>query len=217
MSLDFSVVFQNQRLLINGALTTLQLCLLAGSLGTLLGFCVGIIRASRVPVLSPILQGYVVVVRGIPLLMLLFFVYFGLPYVGVRALDSASTVVLAFTLSTGAFVSEIVRAGIESVAREQREASDALGLSRWQSLRHVVLPQATTVALPPLIGFYIGLTKDTSLAFVVGYHEIMRESQYVVDRTAAVLPIYLTVALFYFAICFPLSRLVALLERRRPR
>ncbi|MGE5589508.1 MAG: amino acid ABC transporter permease [Bacillota bacterium] len=213
--MNWQVVWESRTVLLGGALVTLELSALAIGLGTTLGLIIALIRTARVPVLSQIARVYIEIFRGSPLLMQLFFVFFGLPYLGFD-ISKLAAAVWALTLYSGAYIAEIIRAGIEAVPKGQREAAHSLGLSSYEVMRHVVLPQTLTVALPPLIGFYIGLVKDTSLATIIGYRELIRESQSIIDRTARPLEVYTAVALIYFAICYPLSLLVTRLERRVP-
>lgn len=213
--MNWHVVWESRTVLLGGALVTLELSALAIGLGTTLGLIIALIRTARVPVLWQIARVYIEIFRGSPLLMQLFFVFFGLPYLGFD-ISKLAAAVWALTLYSGAYIAEIIRAGIEAVPRGQREAAHSLGLSSYEVMRYVVLPQTLTVALPPLIGFYIGLIKDTSLATIIGYRELIRESQSIIDRTARPLEVYTAVALIYFAICYPLSLLVTRLERRVP-
>jgi len=213
--MNWHVVWESRSVLLGGALVTLELSALAIGLGTTLGLLVALIRTARVPVLSQIARVYVEIFRGSPLLMQLFFVFFGLPYLGFDVSKLAAAV-WALTLYSGAYIAEIIRAGIEAVPKGQKEAAYSLGLSPYEAMRYVVLPQTLTVALPPLIGFYIGLIKDTSLATIIGYRELIRESQSIIDRTARPLEVFTAVALIYFVICYPLSLLVTRLERRVP-
>jgi polar amino acid transport system permease protein len=213
LTVNWQVVVESRNVLLGGFLVTVQLSVLAIALGTSLGLVVGLIRTTHVPVLAQIARGYIEVFRGSPLLMQLFFVYFGLPYLGFDV-DRLFAAVLALTLYSGAYIAEIIRAGIESVPKGQIEAAYSLGLSFYEVMRYVVLPQTVTVALPPLIGFYIGLVKDTSLATIIGYRELIRESQSIIDRTARPLEVYTAVAALYFLICYPLSLLATRLERR---
>lgn len=211
--MDLGPVWESRSLLINGFVLTVQLSVIAIVLGSTVGLGAALLRTSRSRVAVWIVQGYVGLFRGTPLLMQLFFVYFGLPYLGVNV-DRFVAAVVALTLFSGAYISEIIRAGIESVARGQRDASQSLGLTFTQMMRHVVIPQAGPVALPPLVGFYIGVVKDTSLATIIGYSELLRGAQAIIDRTARPIEVYLVVGLLYFAICYPLSRVAASLEKR---
>lgn len=214
--MDFSIILESRGVLVDGLLLTIGLSIVAIVLGTVVGFAVAIPYTIRIPVVRQVLRVYIELFRGTPLLMQLFFVYFGLPYMGVTV-DRFPAAVAALTVYSGAYIAEIIRAGIESVPRGQREASESLGLTFAQTMRRVIIPQAATVAVPPLAGFYIGLVKDTSLAMIIGYRELLRTAQEIIDRTGQPMVVYVAVALMYFLICFPLSRLAAQLEGRARR
>jgi len=211
--MNWHVVVESKGVLLGGFLVTLQLSFWAILLGTSLGLVVALIRTTHVPVLSQAARVYIDIFRGSPLLMQLFFVYFGLPYLGFEV-EKWLAATLALTLYSGAYIAEIIRAGMEAVPKGHREAAASLGLSFYEMMRYVVIPQTITVALPPLIGFYIGLVKDTSLATIIGYRELIRESQGIIDRTARPLEVYAAVAALYFIICYPLSVWSTRLERR---
>jgi len=211
--MNWHIVIESRGVLWGRFLVTIQLSAMAIALGTTLGLIVALIRVARVPVVAQVARIYIEIFRGSPLLMQLFFVYFGLPYLGYDVTKSFAAI-LALTLYSGAYIAEIIRAGIEAVPKGQREAATSLGLSFYEIMRYVIIPQTVTVALPPLIGFYIGLVKDTSLATIIGYRELIRESQSIIDRTARPLEVYLAVAVLYFIICYPLSMLSTRLERR---
>lgn len=211
--MDWQAVWDSRSLLIEGVFLTLELAAVAIFLGSVVGLVAALARTSRSAVVNWLAQGYIGLFRGTPLLMQLFFIYFGLPYLGLNV-DRAFAAIAALTLYSGAYIAEIIRAGIESVAKGQRDAAQSLGLSFAQLMRHVVIPQAGPVTLPPLVGFYISVVKDTSLAYVIGYSELLRNAQSVIDRTARPMEVYLVVGLLYFAICFPLSRMVGRLEKR---
>lgn len=211
--MEWQAIWDSRSQLAEGFLLTLQLSAIAILLGSTVGLVAALLRTSRFRPVVWMIEGYVGLFRGTPLLMQLFFIYFGLPILGVNV-DRFLSVVAALTLYSGAYISEIVRAGIESVARGQRDAAQSLGFTFAQTMRHVVIPQAGLVALPPLVGFYISVVKDTSLATIIGYSELLRGAQGIIDRTARPIEVYLVVGLLYFAICYPLSRAAARLEKR---
>lgn len=211
--MHWSVVGDNFHLLLHGLGTTLLLSLAAIGMGTAIGMLAAVLRTSRVPVIAQIARLYVEVFRGSPLLITLLFVYFGASYLG-YVINIFYAGVLGLSIYEGAYLAEIFRAGLEAVPRGQREAATVLGLSKPRTFWHVVLPQTRTIVLPPLVGQYIALIKDSSLVIVIGLVELTRQGQAIVDRAGQPLPIYLTVAALYFVICYPLSLLVRLLERR---
>lgn len=202
--MDFEPVWEARTLLIDGFLTTIKLSLIAVGLGTVLGLVVATLQTLRIRLLNAVLRVLVEVFRGTPLLMQLFFIYFGIPMLGYNV-DRFFAAVVAISLYSGAYVAEVFRAGIESVPGGQLEAAGALGFNRYQRLRHVVAPQGIRVALPALIGVYASVIKDTSLATIIGYNELMRASQDLVLRTGRPIEIFITVGVLYFIICYPLS------------
>jgi polar amino acid transport system permease protein len=150
-------------------------------------------------------------------LVQILFIYFGAAYLEIDAVTVFIAVLLALTLYQGAYVSEIFRAGLESVPAGQWEAGRTLGLPRWRILKDVVLPQTVTVVLPPLFGQYIGLVKNTSLASVIGYADLTRQGQGIIDRFGNPFLVFLVVAVGYFIISYPLSLTARSLEKRRIR
>lgn len=214
--MDFTPVWNARWLLLDSLLTTLLLSAIAVVVGTLVGATVAVLRTLNNVILNVVLRVYVEVFRGTPLLMQLFFVYFGLPMLGVNV-DKFWAAFSAISLYTGAYVAEVFRAGVEAVPRGQVEAATALGLSFSQRLTYVISPQALRVALPPLVGVYVSVIKDTSLATVIGYNELMRRAMELVLQYGRPLEIFLTVGVLYFIICFPISKFSEWLERRLAR
>ena len=214
--MDFTPVWNARWLLLDSFLTTLLLSTIAVVVGTLVGATVAVLRTLNVGVMNVVLRAYVELFRGTPLLMQLFFVYFGLPMLGVNV-DKFWAAFSAISLYTGAYVAEVFRAGVEAVPRGQVEASTALGLTFVQRLTYVIAPQALRVALPPLVGVYVSVIKDTSLATVIGYNELMRRAMELVLQYGRPLEIFLVVGILYFIICFPISKFSEWLERRLAR
>lgn len=151
--------------------------------------------------------------RGAPVLILLQLAYFGLPSVGL-SLSSFAAASCAFAWCTGAYTSEIIRAGLEAVPRGQREAAAAIGLSRFDELRYVILPQGLRVALPALLGFAILLLQASSLCFAIALPELVSQAYRAGSAAVSYLPILALAGLLYAAICIPATLLVAGLERR---
>jgi polar amino acid transport system permease protein len=184
--------------------------------GTLIGFLWGIIRASRGRVLKRLIGVWVDVVRGTPFLVQVFIIFFILPEFGVH-LEAFPAAVIALTNLAACFICEIVAAGIESVPAGQREAATSTGLNRLQQLRHVVMPQAMRVILPPLVGQYVLLIKDSSVVSAIGVVDVTRVGWLTVQRIPHGLLVFGLVALLYFAICYPLIRLSNHLEKKMSR
>jgi polar amino acid transport system permease protein len=186
---------------------------MAVALGTLLGIIVGVLLTTKIILIKALFRIYVELFRGCPLLVQLFMVYFGLPHIGLNV-DLATATVLVFTLYSGAYVAEIVRQGIESISKGQWEAAQSLGLGYFQIMIRIIFPQTIKIVLAPLIGFYIGMIKDTSLASIIGYSELVKKSQTIMNMTTRPFETYILVGLCYFIVCYPLSKLVKYIEKR---
>lgn len=196
--------------------TTLGFALAAMVLGLTLGFLVAMARLSRAALLRGAAGVYVSFVRGTPLLVQIFVIYYGLPSLGLT-LSPVAGGVLALTLNAAAYLSETLRSAIQAVPPGQREAALSLGLNARQTLWLVVMPQAARVALPSLGNSLISLVKDTSLVSVITVVELMRSAQLVVARTFEPFGPYLMAAIVYWAICSVLEVGQRLLERRLSR
>jgi len=199
--------------LITAAQWTALLSLLAFAGGALVGLPIALMRVSPNRALRIAAGGYIQLVQGTPLLILLFLTYFGLGILGYK-LAPLVAAGLALTLYAAAFLGEIWRGCIEAVPRTQWEASDCLGLDRFQQYAYVVLPQAVRMAIPPTVGFMVQIVKNTSLASVVGFVELARAGQIVNNSTFEPFIIFCIVAAIYFAMCYPLSLASRFLERR---
>ena len=192
---------------------TIPLTLISFVLGTLLAVLVAVIRISKVRVLDPICRFYVWVMRGTPLIVQLFVVFFGLPKVGI-VIHPLPASVMVFSLSVGAYSSEIFRAAIQSIPKGQWEASTSLGMSYLQTLRRIILPQATKIAIPSLFNSFISLVKDTSLASTITVSEMFLVTQRITARTYEPLIMYLEVGLVYLMFCTILHWVQTLVERK---
>ncbi|MDF2621634.1 MAG: amino acid transporter permease [Xanthobacteraceae bacterium] len=214
--MDFTPVWASRWLILDSFATTLTLSAIAVFVGTFVGACVTLLQLIGSRLLNVVLRAYIELFRGTPLLMQLFFIYFGLPMLGLDV-DRFWAAFVAISLYTGAYVAEVLRAGVEAVPRGQTEAATALGLGFGQRLRYILGPQALRVALPPLVGVYVAVIKDTSLATVIGYNELMRRGMELVLQYGRPLEVFLVVGLLYFLICFPISKLSEWLERKFTR
>lgn len=199
-----------------GIVFTVPLTLLSFALGLSLGFAVALVRLFGPRPLVPVVRFYVWLIRGTPLLVQLFLIFYGLPSIGVT-LDAFPAALIGFTLSVGAYTSEIVRAVIEAVPRGQWEASLAIGMTGPQTMRRTILPQAARIAVPPLSNTFISLVKDTSLAAAITVPEMFQAAQRIVATTYEPLILYVEVALLYLVFSSGLSTLQAWLERRLDR
>ena len=195
-----------------GVWVTVKLSLVAGVFAILLGTLAGLARLSPNPALRNLAVTYVELIRGTPLLVQIFIFYF---FIGtVLNLSREFAGVAALALFTGAYVAEIVRAGVQSIAKGQNEAARSLGLNAGQSMRHVILPQAFKRVLPPLAGQFISLVKDTSLVSVIAITELTKSGREAITTSFSTFEIWFCVAGLYLLINLPLSHLASRLERR---
>ncbi|THF54861.1 amino acid ABC transporter permease [Ollibium composti] len=199
--------------LLEGMGWTVVLSALAFVVGGAAGFIVMLARISRSAALRRLVFVYVQIVQGTPLLIILFVVYFGLGIFGVE-MPPLFAAGLSLMIYCSAFLGEIWRGCVEAVPRTQTEAAECLALTRWQTLRDVVLPQAARIATPPTVGFLVQVLKSTSLASVVGFVELTRAAQVINNSTFQPFLIFGIAGLLYFALCYPLSIWSRALERR---
>ena len=174
---------------------------------------VALVQYANVPVLRQIARFYIWVIRGTPLLVQLFIIFYGLPSVGIM-LNAFPAAVIAFAFNEGAYCAETMRGALESVPQGQLEAGYCVGMSWWQIMRRIVLPQALRTAVPALSNSLIGMIKDTSLASNITVAELFMAGQRVAARTYIFLPIYCEVAVVYLLFCTVITKLQALLERQ---
>ena len=196
-----------------GALKTLELTGLSVAVGLVLGTFIGMGRLSKKKAVSIPATVYIEFIRGTPLLVQIFIIYFGLPQLGI-SLDAFPAAVVALGINSGAYVAEIVRAGIQSIPKGQYEAARSLALTHGQTMRFIILPQAFKNILPALGNEFIAMTKDSSLAYTIGVAELMREGQFIISRTFEAFAIYIGVAIVYFILTFFISRTFILIEKK---
>jgi His/Glu/Gln/Arg/opine family amino acid ABC transporter permease subunit len=209
----FNVLIANLPYLLRGAVVTLWLALAVVTLGTLLGTGLGILATGGSRTVRGIINVYIFVLRGVPVLVVMFLGYYAFPALGLRV-NTYVAVGLAQIVYMGAFTAEIVRSAILSVHPGQIAAARSLGMRRGAILREVVLPQAVRIAIPPLLNNALTAVKQTSYASVVGAWEVTYAAREVVERTLASFQIFLGVMAIYFAICYPLSLLARWYEKR---
>ena len=198
--------------IIRAAGWTLLLTAVAFLIGGLIGGVLAIMRLSPNRILRGFASGYILVIQSIPVLMVLFMSYYGLSLFGIE-LPAFLAASLSLSVYVSAYLAEIWRGCIESVPFQQWEASESLALTRAQQYRHVILPQALRIALPPTVGFLVQLVKNTSIVSVVGFVELSRAGALVNQATFLPFQVFSVVAAIYFMICFPLSRLSRYLEK----
>ena len=203
-------------IVIGGLLGTIPLSIISFALGLILAIVVALMRLSANRLLRGVARVYVSIVRGTPLLVQLFVVFYGLPTIGV-VLDPWPSAIIALSLNVGGYGAEVVRAAILAVPRGQWEAGYTIGMSNAMTLRRIVLPQAARVSVPPLSNTFISLVKDTSLASVILVTELFREAQQIAAASSEFLVLYIEAAVVYWLICLVLASGQSALERRLDR
>jgi His/Glu/Gln/Arg/opine family amino acid ABC transporter permease subunit len=207
------ILFANLPLLLRGALRTLELSVATVVFSSALGIAAAVLRIFGGRPLRLLVDFYVYIVRGVPLLLLLFFMYYGLPYSGIH-LDPVPGGILVMSIYFGALMAEVFRAGIEALPRGQWDAARSIGMRLPLILAIVVLPQAVRLSAPAFINTCILLVKSTSLVSIIGLSELTMTGRQIVERTFAPFQILLGVAAIYFVICYALSRLGRYAEQR---
>ena len=215
MTFDWALVQKAIPLLGTGLLTTVKICLLAMLLGIVLGGALGLGSLSRWKPLRWAVMAYVDFIRGTPLLVQIFLVYFALPVVGVN-LPEFWAGVIALGLNAAGFIAEIVRAGVGSIESGQSEAARSIGMRHSQILFHILLPQSLRSIVPPTTNELITLVKGSALLSVISVYELTRAGQAIISVHFAPLEIYLLIALYYYATVSSLAWLSRWLERRLP-
>ncbi|WP_203580303.1 amino acid ABC transporter permease [Microbacterium hibisci] len=203
-------------LLLAGLTGTIPLALSSFAIGLVLALLVALMRISSNPVVSNIARFYVSVIRGTPLLVQLFVVFYGLGSIGL-VIDPWPAAIIAFSLNVGGYAAEVIRAAILSVPKGQWEAGHTVGFSHTTTLRRIILPQAARVSVPPLSNTFISLVKDSSLASLILVTELFRRAQEIAAFTYEFMVIYLEAALIYWLFCLVLSSGQSAIERRLDR
>ena len=203
-------IFRN---LLLAARWTVALSLIAFVGGGLVGLALLIARLTKSPWADRLVGAYVAIFQGTPLLMQLFLAYFGIALFGINVSPWLAAAV-ALTLYTSAFLTEIWRGCVASIGKGQWEAAQSLAMNFREQLRHVVLPQAMKIAIPPTVGFLVQVIKGTALASVIGFIELTKAGTMITNATFKPFVVYSCVALMYFALCYPISLYAKVLERR---
>ncbi len=213
-NLDFSVIWTFRDALIHGLFVTLQLSVICAVLGTPLGLVLALARTSRVRLLQAVAATYVEVIRSVPVLITLFWVFFCLPILIGVELGAFVSSVIALTLFTAAVTAETFRSALKSVGQDQYDACRALGLSPAITARYVIAPQAIIRAVPNLLSNTVSLFKESALVSAVGMVELMFTAQNISNYTARPVEVLTVAALMYFVVGFALTRLVNRVELR---
>ena len=214
MNFNFDLIVNSFPLLLLGAVITVKITAMSVALGIVIGLFAGIARICRVKPLRWISAVYVDFFRGTPLLVQIFLFYFAVPVITGQRIDPYVAAVGSCGINSGAYIAEIVRAGIQSIDEGQMEAGRSLGMTWTQTMRYVIVPQAMKRVIPPLGNEFIALLKDSSLVSVIGFEELTRRGQLIIAKTYASLEIWFSVAIIYLIMTLTISRLVAFLEKR---
>jgi polar amino acid transport system permease protein len=223
MELNFNFLNKYWFLFIDGAGTTLMLAIFTILFGTMLGVLLALLRLSNHRVLRYPAQAYIEFIRGTPMLVQIFFIFYALPQLGLRIPEVPAfgqdfpryvSGIIALSMNSGAYVAEIVRAGIQAVDKGQTEAARSLGMSGLMAMRRIVLPQAFKNILPALGNEFVTIIKESSIVSVIGIGELMFRTQTVYGNNFRTFESLIICALIYFILTFSLSRLLGLMERR---
>lgn len=214
MNLNVDLMINSLPLLVAGAGITIQITAISVGLGLVIGMFVGIARISNVKLLRWLAAIYIDFLRGTPLLVQIFLIYFALPVILGQRIDPFIAAITACGINSGAYIAEIFRAGIQAIDEGQMEAGRSLGMTWVQTMRYIIVPQAFKNIVPPLGNEFIALLKDSSLVSVIGFEELTRRGQLIIARTYGSLEIWITVAIIYLIMTLTISRLVAYLEKR---
>lgn len=201
------------KMLLPGLKMTIPLTAISFSIALVIAVIAAMIRVAKVPFLQQLVRFYIWVVRGTPLLVQLYVVFYGLPNLGV-VLEPFPTAVLVFSINEGAYCAETMRAAIESIPQGQMEAGMCVGMNWLQTMWHVVLPQAFRTAFPPLSNSLISMLKDTSLAANITVMEMFMVTQRIASRYYEHLALYIEVAIIYLLFCTVLTKLQAVCEKK---
>jgi L-cystine transport system permease protein len=214
---DWDLVQSSLWPIVKGALAgTIPLALSSFVLGLALALVIALMRLSRIRAVAGAARAYVSVIRGTPLLVQLFVIFFGLPSVGLT-ISPWPSAIIAFSLNVGGYAAEVIRAAIQSVPKGQWEAAHMIGMPHGLALRRIILPQAARVSVPPLSNTFIGLVKDTSLASVILVAELFRQAQEIAAFSQEYMVVYVEAAVVYWVVCLFLSAGQSLLEKRLDR
>lgn len=224
MGFDFSVIADNIVYFMvgrfphgpmGGVLLTIYLAVTSCILSFFGGLILGLLSVSHRRWVQLPVMTFINLVRGMPLLMVIFWMYFLLPALFGKGIPETNTVILALTFFTSAYMSQIVRAGIEGIPSGQMEAALSTGLARWQAMLYVILPQALRNMIPSFVNQFVSLIKDTSLAFIVGVSELTHVATQINNRTMAFpTEIFIFIAVVYFILCYAFTSLSRYLENR---
>lgn len=211
--MDFSFLSEYKLFFIDGLKYTIMLAFFTVIIGSIFGLLLSLMRLSKNRLLKFIGTAYVEFIRGTPLILQLYIIFYGLPFLGV-VLPGFSAGIIALSMNSAAYISEIVRAGIQSVDKGQMEAARSIGMKKPMAMRYIIIPQAIKTILPALGNEFITVIKESSIVSVIGIHDLMYNADTVRGNTFRVFEPLIIAALMYFALTFGLSKILAVFERR---
>ena len=209
-----ALLWDSMPLLLKGALMTLKIAAMVATMGIILGTLIGLGRTSGMRWLSAILRAFVEVIRGTPLYTQLLLVVFGVPAALDLQFDEFTAAIITMGVNSSAYVSEIIRAGIQSIDKGQMEAARSLGMNHNRAMLYIILPQAFKRVIPPLLNEVVTLIKDSSLIGAIALVELTRTAALIASRTYQPFPVYVGAALLYLVMTLTLSQFTVWLERR---
>lgn len=216
-NLDFTIMGRFAPMLMDGVVMTILLTLASVVIGVCLGLITALMKMSRIKVFRIIGTTYVELVRGTPIMVQLFIIFYGLPQLLQFTIPEFAAAVISLGFNSGAYVAEIIRAGIQAVDRGQTEAAFSLGMPNAMTMRYIIIPQAVKNILPALVNEFITLIKESSVVSVIGMSELMRKANAISSVTYKPFEPLITVALIYFLMTFSLSKFMGVVERRLKR
>lgn len=216
MTLDYSVVLSKIPILLEGCWVTLEISFFSLALGMVFGIAGALCRISSNPVLSSIAFFYVWIIRGTPVMVQLFILYFGLPQLGIK-LSSMSAGILGLAINTGAYITEIFRSGIQAIDKGQMEAALSVGMNYRQAMVRIIGPQATKICIPPLVNQFIITLKNSSIASLVTITELFRTGEQIIYTTFRSFEVYTTIAVLYLVMNSVFMVIADKLEKRMAR
>lgn len=223
---DFQFMLNSVPAILAGIPKTLSIAIVAFFFGSIIGLACALAKINKVPVLQRIVGVYISFIRGTPLLVQIFLIYYGTPIFlriinaqfgsnfDLSSVSPITFMFVAFSINAGAYLSETFRSAILAVDKGQLEAAYSIGMSEFQAMRRIILPQALKICLPNIANFFIGLLKDTSLAFAASVTEIMGQAKIVGGQASRFFETYIVAALIYWIICIIFERIVAVIERK---
>lgn len=212
--MNFNTIFDNLGFLLEAAWLTIYLSFISFIIALFIGVIIGTIKSFKTNwFLTLVISTYIEIFRGTPLLIQLFFIYYGLPQVGIT-MSSHQAAIIGLSLNFAAYIAEIVRSGVQAIDKGQYEAAKSLGLTKIQMLIHIIYPQALRIVLPSLTNSYAAILKDSSLVSVLSITELTRAGQLIYVRTYEPFEIYLTLGIFYFIMTYTVAILSKYIEKK---